>query len=112
MTSRNLVTFLIAAGMIFVIGKYVLAPSTEARTTDLHPESVVLYATDWCGYCKKTREFFNANNITYIEFDIEKSAEGKREYDQLKGNGVPLVVIKGNIIPGYNPSLMKKMLQI
>lgn len=35
-----------------------------------HPEGVVLYATDWCGYCKKTRDFFKQHNIAFVEYDI------------------------------------------
>lgn len=110
MKLSNLTTFLIAAGMIFVIGKYVLVPSAKTETTDMHANSVVLYATDWCGYCKKTRQFFKDNNIAYVEFDIEKSAEGKQEYNQLQGKAIPLVVINGKVIRGYNPSLMKELL--
>lgn len=107
----KLSTLLIFALCIFALGKLALIPS-GAETTTLHSSSVVLYATDWCGYCKKTRQFFKDNNIAYVEFDIEKSVEGKKEYNQLKGKGIPLVVINGIVIRGYNPSLMKETLQL
>lgn len=77
-----------------------------------HPEGVVLYATDWCGYCKKTREFFKQHNIAYVEYDIEKSAEGKAQYDQLRGSGIPLVVIRGEVMRGYDPNALKEALGI
>lgn len=77
-----------------------------------HPEGVVLYSTSWCGYCKKTRDFFKENNIAYVEYDIEASAEGRAQYDQLHGSGVPLVVIRGNVIAGYSPSALKKALKL
>lgn len=77
-----------------------------------HPEGVVLYATDWCGYCKKTREFFKQHNIAYVEYDIEKSQEGKAQYDKLRGSGIPLVVIRGEVLRGYDPNTMKKLLQL
>ncbi len=64
--------------------------------------AVVLYSTDWCGYCEKTRELFADNNIKYIEFDIEKSAEGLKQYEELNGNGVPVISINGNIVRGYS----------
>ena len=63
---------------------------------------VVLYATDWCGYCKKARQFFNDNNIKFQEFDIEKSDEGRRRYEALNGNGVPLILVNGNRVNGFN----------
>ena len=77
-----------------------------------HPEGVVLYATDWCGYCKKAREFFKQNNIAFVEYDIEKSAEGKTQYDQLRGSGIPLVVIRGEVLRGYDPNAMKALLKL
>lgn len=77
-----------------------------------HPEGVVLYATDWCGYCKKTREFFKQNNIAYVEYDIEKSAEGRAQYEQLHGSGIPLIMIRGNVLRGYDPNALKRALQI
>ncbi len=77
-----------------------------------HPEGVVLYATEWCGYCKKTREFFQQNNIAYVEYDIEKSAEGRAQYDQLHGSGIPLVMIRGQVLRGYDPDALKEALRI
>lgn len=77
-----------------------------------HPEGVVLYATSWCGYCKKTREFFNKNNIAFVEYDIESSAEGKAQYDQLRASGIPVVMIKGKLIRGYDPTQFAQLLDI
>ena len=65
---------------------------------------VVLYATEWCGYCQKTRELFAANNIPYVEYDIEKSTERHREYRQLGGRGVPVINANGTVIHGYAPN--------
>ncbi len=77
-----------------------------------HAEGVVLYATSWCGYCKKTRDFFRAHNIAFVEYDIEKSSEGRNQYDQLHGNGIPLVMIHGNLVRGYDPAQLKDLLQL
>ena len=83
-------------------------PDFSAR----HPEGIVLYATDWCGYCKKTREFFQQHNIAFVEYDIEKSTEGKAQYDQLRGSGIPLIVIRGEVLRGYDPNALKKLLKL
>ncbi len=64
---------------------------------------VVMYATEWCGYCQKTREFFADNNIPYVEHDIEKSNRAHREYRRLGGRGVPVVTVNGSVIHGYAP---------
>lgn len=64
---------------------------------------VVLYATQWCGYCQKTRELFATHNIQYVEYDIERSKQAHREYRKLGGRGVPVVNVNGTIIHGYSP---------
>lgn len=52
---------------------------------------VVMYATEWCGYCKQAREYFADNGIDYVEFDIEKDRSAKRDFDALLGSGTPLL---------------------
>lgn len=64
---------------------------------------VVLYATSWCGYCKKARQFLADHKIEYVEFDIEKSKEGKAQYDELGGRGVPVFLVNEQVVKGYNP---------
>ena len=39
---------------------------------------VIMYATDWCGYCKKARRYFRKNGISFTEYDIEKDAAAKK----------------------------------
>ena len=67
---------------------------------------VILYATEWCGYCQKTRVLFKENNISFVEYDIEKSTIGRREHKRLGGKGVPLLRINGKVIHGYNEKLI------
>ena len=74
----------------------------------LRKEDVTLYSTQWCGYCKKTRTFLRNKGIEYVEYDIEKSAEGRQQYDSLDGNGVPLLVVESEIIRGYNTQAIMK----
>jgi mycoredoxin len=69
----------------------------------LHAEPVILYGTDWCGNCKMTRAYLRRNEIPFFEYDVEKSPEGQRQFKALQGNGVPLLLVKNNVIRGYNP---------
>jgi mycoredoxin len=71
---------------------------------------VVMYSTSWCGYCRKARAFFARNDIAYVEYDIEKSSEAKRQFDKLRGRGVPLIVVGTEQIRGWNPTAVKAAL--
>jgi len=64
---------------------------------------VVLYATDWCGYCKLTRRFLDQKGIPFKEYDIDKDAEARKAYEALGGRGIPVLDVNGTLIRGYEP---------
>lgn len=72
--------------------------------------NVILYGTSWCDYCRKTREYLAKNDIDYVDYDIESSAQGAKEYKQLHGRGVPLLVVNIKVIRGYNPPAIEAAL--
>lgn len=78
---------------------------------ELHDGKVILYATSWCGYCEKTRQFLNAENIPFYEYDIEKSEEGHDQYREIGGRGVPVLLVNKSVIRGYNPAEILKYLE-
>jgi len=69
-----------------------------------HDGKVILYATSWCGYCKKTRKLLEDNGVDYFEYDIEKSQEGNKQHKRLGGKGIPVLLINGEVVKGYNPA--------
>ncbi len=73
-------------------------------------QSVVLYTTNWCPYCRKARTFFEQANIPYTEYDVEKSARAYQEYQQISGRGVPVIVIGDQVIQGYNQQAIRSAL--
>lgn len=85
--------------------------STE-KIKRIHPDyDVVLFATSWCGYCKKTRLYFKKHGVRYFEFDVEKSKWGKQLFDERGGSGFPLTVIGNDIIKGYSTSAFERSLK-
>lgn len=84
-----------------------ISSSTDYAVT--HDGKVILYATSWCGYCEKTRELLKENDIKYHEYDIENSQEGRKQYNQLGVEGVPVLLINGEVVDGYDPSKIMKL---
>lgn len=83
--------------------KHFFTDKPHAENQIASTQKVVLYATDWCGYCKKTRHFLENRKISYIEYDIEKSKQGREAYDRLGGGGIPLIEVNGTLVRGYSP---------
>ena len=74
-----------------------------------HNGQVILYSTDWCGYCVKARKLMDKNDIEYVDYDIEKSQKGKEQYDRLGGRGIPVLLIDGEVVKGYDPNRILKL---
>ncbi|MGC6370650.1 glutaredoxin family protein [Pseudomonas sp. K2I15] len=72
---------------------------------------VVLYSTEWCGYCKQTRRFLDSKGIPYREFDIDKDAQARKAYEALGGGGIPFVDVNGTLIRDYNPEAIMAALK-
>lgn len=74
-------------------------------------EQVVMYATEWCGYCKKARRYFRNNNIAFVEYDIEKDAVAKQAYDRIGGRGVPVILVGQRRMNGFSEAGFKQIYQ-
>lgn len=83
---------------------------TNPRTVDGKPE-VVLYVTEWCPYCAQAREYMAAEDIPHRIVDIEKDAEGAREYAARGGTGgIPLVAVGTRVMQGWSAEVAEEML--
>ncbi len=70
---------------------------------------VIMYSTSWCGYCKKAKAYFINKKIKYTEYDIEKSAKGRADYNKLNGRGVPIILIGQKRMNGFSVERFDKL---
>ena len=88
------------------------APPQEITASVVADANVEMFATSWCGYCRKAREFFAARGIAITEYDIETDvAAARRKQEIYPSPGVPLVVINGKPIQGFAPSAYEQALR-
>lgn len=100
---KKILILIVIVGVLYELGYLSGSSESTLETVVGYENKVVLYSTSWCGYCAKARELLKKNNVSYVEYDIEKSSKGKQEYDRINGNFVPVMVIDGNVIRGYDP---------
>ena len=74
-------------------------------------KKVVMYSASWCGYCKRARTFFHANSIPFKEYDVETSPEGKRDYENMHGKGVPIIFVDKEKLQGFNEASFLSLYQ-
>ena len=75
--------------------------------------TVKIYSTTWCPYCKLAKEFFKANNIKFIDINVEEDPDKAKEMIEKSGQtGVPVIDINGKIIVGFDKEKIKKALKL
>lgn len=78
---------------------------TEGNYAAYFPDNkvkVVLYGTDWCQFCAKTRAYLTEHHIPFTDLDIEKSPLAKQQHAALGGGGVPVLLVGNRKIQGFN----------
>ncbi len=72
---------------------------------------VVVYTTSWCGWCRKTVAWLDAKGVDYENRDIESDDAWRDELIEKTGStSIPVVEIDGEIVRGFNPSGMTRLL--
>lgn len=72
---------------------------------------VIMLGTLWCPYCYQARRYLTSNNISYCEYDIERSAEGERLFNEVKGQVIPVLLIGKYMINGFDETRLEQMLR-
>lgn len=83
--------------------EWVFNPSQVVSEQTRASARVVLYSTEWCGYCKQIRRFLDQKGIPYQAFDIDKDAQARKAYEALGGGGIPFVDVNGTLIREFSP---------
>ena len=72
---------------------------------------VVMLGTWWCQYCYQARRYFTNQNITYCEYDIERSAEGEKLYNDINAQVIPVLLVDEYVISGFDEVRLEQLLE-
>jgi|WetSurMetagenome_2_1015567.scaffolds.fasta_scaffold279307_2 glutaredoxin 3 len=76
-------------------------------------KQVKVYSTPTCPWCKKAKQFLDANGIKYQDLNV---AEDKAARDEMINTthqmAVPTIAIDGEYVIGYNEKDLKEKLGI
>lgn len=116
---KNIITSLLGYSLMVAVGLgtglslkygwdwYNQIPDVVETDTKAHflntDNQVVIYTTQWCPYCKRTKAYLKEHNISYTERDIEQGdAKINALFDSIGYPGVPKILIGNKIVNGFN----------
>ncbi len=74
-------------------------------------KKVLIYSTPTCPYCKRAKEYLSRKGIPYTDINVAADREKAKEMIQKSGQmGVPVIIIDGEIVVGFNQAQLDKLL--
>jgi glutaredoxin len=91
-----------------IFNTYSTAPYTPIKAA-LSKNVVVMFSAEWCEYCKKANKFFTANNIAFLEVDIDKDQAAKNYFNSIGGTGLPVILYKNRKVTGFSEASFREI---
>jgi len=104
--NRRLWPLLIGIAALIGVMQYAKTPNLPPVNcdTDVAADAVdvVMLSASWCGYCARARQMFIEDEISYCEYDVEKTTTGANLYMRSGLRGVPVIYVGDNVFSGFN----------
>ena len=64
---------------------------------------IKIYTTNWCSFCVMAKRYFDEQEMSYEEINIEEEGISREELQKVTGGmSVPQIVIDDEVIGGYD----------
>ena len=83
--------------------------SNLSKVSQKKKQRVIMYGTRWCGYCAQARQYFRANHIPFVEYDIERSKAAERAFERIRGFGTPTILVGNKRLNGFTIAGFRKI---
>lgn len=67
-------------------------------------KDVVVYTSNTCPYCTLAKNYLDEKGVSYTEKNVQTSNEARKELMDMGHMGVPVLVIGGEEIVGFDKS--------
>lgn len=75
-------------------------------------KKIDIYTSDTCGYCHAAMDYLNENNLSFTEHNISSNQEARKELMKKGYRSVPLIVIDGEEILGFDKEKVDSLLDL
>lgn len=74
-------------------------------------KDVKIYTTPSCPWCNRAKDYLKSKGVQFTDFNVAQDSAKLQEMVQTTGQrGVPVIIINGEVIVGFNQSEIDKKL--
>ena len=89
-----------------------LASSKSGTSINKNALDVTVYSAEWCGACKRARQFLDSEGVDYVLRDIDDDPAAKDHVRMVLGRvRIPLIDVNGNYVTGYDRKMLTKLIK-
>ena len=75
-------------------------------------DKIIIYSTETCPHCQSVKSYLDSKGFTYEEKDVQKDKEARQELLGKGYRGVPVLIINGEEIVGFDKEKINQILKI
>ncbi|HDK38613.1 MAG TPA: glutaredoxin family protein [Thiolapillus brandeum] len=72
---------------------------------------ITLYSSSGCNHCRQLKQWLQQHQIRFVEMDVQRNARAYKDFQRHGGRGVPLLLVGGTPIKGFDPKKLPKQLR-
>lgn len=72
---------------------------------------LVMYSRPSCGDCDRARRYFSRHNVSVEERDVSREITHEHQWRSLGGRSVPLFLVNGEVVHGWNRQRMESRIR-
>ncbi|MFN8935275.1 MAG: glutaredoxin family protein [Pseudomonadota bacterium] len=76
-----------------------------ARTGDIR-----MIASQDCNVCHIARQWFDEHRVAFSECTIERDPQCRAQFDALRAQGTPVLLVRGQPVMGFEPHRVRQLL--
>lgn len=74
-------------------------------------KKIQIYTSDTCGRCVQAKEYFKENSLEYVEHNINKNSEARKELIRMGYMSVPVILIEEDHVLGFDLKRIEQLLE-
>jgi len=75
-------------------------------------KKVVVYSSDTCPHCTTAKKFLKEKGIDFEEKNVSSNVEARNELMEMGFMGVPIILVDGETVEGFNKGKLEKLLEV
>ncbi|OHW61442.1 glutaredoxin-3 [Andreesenia angusta] len=72
--------------------------------------NVTVYTSNTCPHCVTAKEYLKEKNVEFVEKNVQTDAEARKELIKMGHMGVPVIVIDGEEIVGFDKARIDSLI--